>query len=168
MPSRRIIFCSGERTSMSLLDNSKTKVSLTAEDESMPNKLQTMFGPASSRSTCQHFHPYKKTHSTSENWPNCFSERSLSCWKNIIYRQQRDTTATTVWSQDKNKIFQKSSYSPCTNRNWRTPTPRRRLRRRRRRKSKTLYKTNNNTEQQKRLLSEHFFWTQQKPAPTRT
>ena len=45
-----------KHTSMRHLDSSTTNKSLTSEFGSIPNKMQTMFGPASSTNTCQHFY----------------------------------------------------------------------------------------------------------------
>ena len=78
-----------------------------------------------------------QAHSTSESWPNSLdpqrfhTERSLANWKNLSYRRQRHTAATSVRSQDKNRNFHNSSNSPGTNRSRRTPSPRRRRLRRR-------------------------------------
>ena len=194
MPSRRIIFCSEEHTSMCHLDISRTSESLTAADEITHKKLQIMFGSAWTRIPADTSTKTKKAqeHSTSESWPNSLdpqrfhTERSLVNWKNLSYRRQRHTADMPVRSQDKNRNFHNSSNSLGTNRSRRTPSPRRRrLRRRWRRKgSKNPYTMIKTTTQQLDTTTntlpktafvwtlQHFifnfflmFWTQQTPPP---
>ena len=113
MPSRRIIFCSGEHTSMCHLDISTTSESLTAEDGSTHNKLQIMFGSAWSRNTYRHFYQDKNGSSAQHLWKLAkqFGSSKISHREVFGQLEESQLSTTTTHSHVSTKSRQKPELS---------------------------------------------------------